>query len=119
MNPVELSLIVWGSDRDLENLKLYVERSGNPLGHPHNVRFLLPIVDQLILTAKEFPEGIEVVKDPGVEVPLDTSGKNFVVVLSWDGVERVFKSSLPADRLIKILPSVRRVLTKGIRLDVP
>ncbi len=112
----EVVIIYW---KELDDLKVYVNREGTVLNYPYTHRVADSYIGNLEVILEEYPDYISFVKD-SLHVKVEDfkiENSNFLLFIDT-GYNKLFFSTLNFEELQRLFSEIKRRVTKGIRLDV-
>jgi hypothetical protein len=112
----EVVVVYWDT---LENLKVYVNSDGTVFEYPYTHRMADSYMASLEVILEEYPDYISFVKD-NLSLKVEDfklNGHNFLLFIDT-GFNKLFFSTLAFDELQKKFSEIKRLVIKGIRVDV-
>jgi len=115
-NCKEIVIIYW---KDIDNLKVYVNREGTVLDYPYTHRVADSYMGNLEIILEEYPDYISFIQDDLMVKTEDfkIDKHNFLLFIDT-GLNKLFFSTLNFEELQRMFSEIKRRVTKGIRLDV-
>ncbi len=112
----EIVIIYW---REIDSLKVFVSKENVELNYPYTHKVAFSYLENLDIIIEEYPDYISFVTDKKrVKTDgLSINDKNFLAFVD-NGLTKLYFSSLDYGSLSKLFPEIKRMVTKGIRIDV-
>lgn len=112
----EIVLIYW---MEIDELKVYVRKNDVEVNYPYTHKVALSYLENLEVILEEYPDYISFVENnKSVKIEdFSIKDKNFIAMIN-NGLTKLYFSSLPYNLLTDFFPEIKRMVTKGVRIDV-
>ncbi len=112
----EIVVIYW---TELENLKVFVKKEDIELSYPYTHKTAFSYLENLDIIIEEYPDYISFITDKNTlkTEGLSIDSKNFLAFID-NGLTKLYFSTLDYNKLSGFFSEIKRVVSKGIRLDV-
>ena len=112
----EVVIIYWTT---IDNLKVFVKKENVELEYPYTHRVAFSYLESLAIVLDEYPDYISFIEEkPIVKIDDFSVEKGSFIVFVDNGLTKLYFSSISYKQLKDLFEQIKRVVTKGIRVDI-